>query len=115
MFRVIEEYAPGFTASVRFREVLAPPDLEREFALPGGCIFQQGMGLDQLFTGRPVPGLASYRTPVRGLYLGGAGTHPGGGVMGAPGHNAALQALADEGWSRARLRSVSSSPALRGL
>ena len=93
--------------------MLAPPDLERLFGLPGGNIFQHAMGLDQLFTGRPVPGLASYRTPVPGLYLGGAGTHPGGGVMGAPGHNAAMQALGDEGWSRARLRTISSCPTLR--
>jgi phytoene dehydrogenase-like protein len=112
-FAVVERYAPGFTASVLFREVLAPPDLERLFGLPGGNIFQHAMGLDQLFTGRPVPGLASYRTPVPGLYLGGAGTHPGGGVMGAPGHNAAMQALGDEGWSRARLRTISSCPTLR--
>ena len=113
MFAVIDEYAPGFSSSVLHREILAPPDLESIFGLPGGNIAQHSIGLDQLFTARPVPGLASYRTPVRGLYLCGAGTHPGGGVMGAPGHNAVMQALGDvDSWSRARLRSISSCPTL---
>lgn len=112
VFRVIDEFAPGFSASVLHREVLAPPDLERIFGLPGGNIFHASMGLDQLFTARPAPGAAAYRTPVAGLYLCGAGTHPGGGVMGAPGHNAAMQVLRDCGASTAKLRSLSSCPTL---
>jgi phytoene dehydrogenase-like protein len=75
------------------RQVLAPPDLERVFNLTGGNIFQGAMTPGQLFSLRPLPGWASYRTPVRGLYLCGAAAHPGGGVMGAPGHNAAMEIL----------------------
>ncbi len=89
VFRVIEEYAPGFTSSVISRDVLSPLDLERVFSLTGGNIFHGAMGLDQLFWLRPAPGWSRYRTPVRGLYLCGAGAHPGGGVLGAPGRNAA--------------------------
>lgn len=92
-FRVVERYAPGFTASVIDRQILAPPDLERMFGLTGGNIFQGSMALHQLFMFRPVPGFASYRTPVRGLYLCGAAAHPGGGVMGAAGLNAAREML----------------------
>ena len=95
VFAVIEEYAPGFTASIVGQDVLTPLDLERVFGLPGGNIFHSAMGLDQLFFNRPAPGFARYRTPVRGLYLCGAGAHPGGGVMGAPGRNAAREVLAD--------------------
>jgi phytoene dehydrogenase-like protein len=113
VFAVIDEFAPGFSASVLHRDVLTPPDLERIFSLPRGNIFQASMGLDQLFWSRPAPGgLGSYRSPIQGLYLGGAGTHPGGGVMGAPGHNATMQLLRDDGWSSAKLRQVSSCPTL---
>lgn len=94
----IAQYAPNFRASIRYRQVLTPLDLEREFALTGGDIFHGEMTPDRLFFLRPVPGWAQYRTPVAGLYLCGAGTHPGGGVMGAPGHNAAREILRD--WMR---------------
>jgi phytoene dehydrogenase-like protein len=92
---LVDEVAPGFAASVLEREVLAPPDLERVFGLTGGNIFHGAMTPDRLFALRPVPGWARYRTPVAGLYLCGAGTHPGGGVMGACGRNAAREILAD--------------------
>ncbi|HXW77116.1 MAG TPA: NAD(P)/FAD-dependent oxidoreductase [Candidatus Eremiobacteraceae bacterium] len=88
-FDVVERYAPGFKRSVNARQVLSPVDLERTFNLTGGNIFQGSMALHQLFAFRPVPGYAGYRTPVRGLYLCGAASHPGGGVMGAAGWNAA--------------------------
>lgn len=89
VFNVIEEYCPGFKKSLLHHEVLAPPDLERVFGLTGGNIFHHSMGLDQLFWLRPVAGWGRHRTPIEGLYLCGAGTHPGGGVMGSPGRNAA--------------------------
>ena len=86
---MIEEYAPGFKSRVLHRHVLSPLDLEEEYGLTGGNIFHGEMSVDQLYFLRPAPGWAKYRTPIRGLYLCGSGTHPGGGVMGAPGHNAA--------------------------
>lgn len=73
--------------------MLTPPDLERVFGLPQGNIFHGAMGLDQLLWMRPAPGASRYATPVGGLYLCGAGAHPGGGVMGAPGRNAAIAYL----------------------
>jgi phytoene dehydrogenase-like protein len=85
----VNAYAPNFAASVLHRQVLTPLDLERRFALTGGNIFHGAMPLHQLFGFRPVPGWSDYRTPLRGLYLCGAGAHPGGGVSGAPGRNAA--------------------------
>jgi len=85
--------APLPSPDVLARQVLAPPDLERVFGLTGGNIFQGAMTPGQLFSLRPLPGWASYRTPVRGLYLCGAAAHPGGGVMGTPGHNAAREIL----------------------
>ncbi len=90
---LIEEYAPGFKSSVLHRQVLSPHDLEETYGLTGGNIFHGEMSVDQLFFLRPVPGWARYRTPIDGLYLCGAGTHPGGGVMGAPGYNAAREFL----------------------
>jgi phytoene dehydrogenase-like protein len=90
---LLAEYAPNVRRAVIAREVLAPPDLERRFGLTGGNIFQGAMTLPQLFFMRPVPGMARYRTPVRGLWLCGAATHPGGGVMGACGRNAAREIL----------------------
>ncbi|MDQ3751723.1 MAG: NAD(P)/FAD-dependent oxidoreductase [Actinomycetota bacterium] len=84
----ISEYAPNFKKSVEHRQVLTPVDLEERFGLIGGNIFHGEMSLDQLFSFRPAPGVASYRTPVDGLYLCGSGAHPGGGVMGIPGLNA---------------------------
>jgi len=92
-FALLDEYAPNFSRSVLARQVLAPPDLERVFGLTGGNIFQGAMTPGQLFSLRPVPGHAGYRTPVGGLYLCGAAAHPGGGVMGTPGYNAAREIL----------------------
>ena len=89
-------YAPNLKSLIAHRQVLSPLDLERVFGLTGGDIFHGDMTLDRLFFMRPVPGWARYRTPVRGLYLCGAGAHPGGGVMGAPGFNAAREILADQ-------------------
>jgi len=95
VFALVDEVAPGFSRSVLQREVLAPPDLERIFALTGGNIFHGAMSLDRLLCLRPLPGWAHYRAPIGGLYLCGAGTHPGGGVMGACGRNAAAEVLRD--------------------
>jgi phytoene dehydrogenase-like protein len=92
-FALLNEYAPNFQRSVLARQVLTPLDLERTFNLTGGNIFQGAMTLNQLFACRPVPGFADYHTPIRGLYLCGAATHPGGGVMGAAGANAAREIL----------------------
>ncbi|XP_048335969.1 uncharacterized protein LOC107424584 isoform X2 [Ziziphus jujuba] len=94
-FKLIDEYAPNFSSSIIGYDMLTPPDLEREFGLTGGNIFHGAMGLDSLFFMRPVKGWSDYRTPVRGLYMCGSGSHPGGGVMGAPGRNAALVVLHD--------------------
>jgi phytoene dehydrogenase-like protein len=91
----VDRYAPGFRASVLGRLALSPLDLERRFGLIGGDIFHGKMGLDQLFSNRPMLGHADYRMPLKGLYLCGAGAHPGGGVTGAPGHNAAKAVIAD--------------------
>ncbi|KAJ0963315.1 hypothetical protein J5N97_028437 [Dioscorea zingiberensis] len=94
-FSLIDEYAPGFSSSIIGYDMLTPPDLEREFGLTGGNIFHGAMGLDSLFLMRPVKGWSDYRTPLKGLYLCGSGAHPGGGVMGAPGRNAASVVLQD--------------------
>jgi phytoene dehydrogenase-like protein len=91
----LTEFAPNFRDSVLERQVLTPYDLEQRFGLLGGNIFQGEMSLDQLFSFRPTPELAGYKTPVDGLYLCGSGTHPGGGVMGIPGLNASKVVLAD--------------------
>jgi phytoene dehydrogenase-like protein len=92
---VIEEYCPNIRQIVIDHQTLTPLDLERRFGLTGGNIFHGEMSLDQMFVLRPLAGWAKYRTPVRGLYLCGSGAHPGGGVMGAPGHNAAREILRD--------------------
>jgi len=94
-FEVVEQYAPGFRRSVIARQVLAPPDIERIYGLTGGNIFQGSMHLDRLFFLRPALGWANYRTPIRGLYLCGSAAHPGGGVIGAAGRNAAREMLRD--------------------
>jgi phytoene dehydrogenase-like protein len=91
----IAEYAPNVPRSVVARHVLTPLDLERTYGLTEGNIFHGDLSIDQLFFMRPVPGWAGYRTPVNGLYLCGAGAHPGGGVTGAPGRNAARVVLRD--------------------
>jgi len=91
----VGRYVPNFRRSVLGRRVLTPLDLEREFGLIGGDIFHGALSLDQLFSARPVLGNADYRMPVRGLYLCGSGAHPGGGVTGLPGRNAAREILRD--------------------
>ena len=91
----VERYAPNFPASILHRQVLSPVDLERTFGLTGGNIFQGAVSLHQLFNLRPVPGWSDYRTPVDGLYVCGSAAHPGGGVMGACGRNAAREMLRD--------------------
>ncbi len=93
----VDGHAPGFKASVVARQIHSPLDLERKFGLVGGDIFHGRMSLDQLWAARPVLGQGDYRSPIRGLYMCGSGTHPGGGVTGAPGHNAAREILKDRG------------------
>jgi len=95
MIATVDRFAPGFAQSVIARQVFTPLDLERTFGLTGGDIFHGAMTLDQIFSARPTLGYADYRTPVQGLYLCGAGAHPGGGVTGAPGHNAASAVIFD--------------------
>jgi phytoene dehydrogenase-like protein len=95
MIETVDAHAPGFKASVLGRQINSPLDLERTFGLIGGDIFHGKLELDQLFSARPVLGHGAYRGPLPGLYLCGAGTHPGGGVTGAPGHNAAREILKD--------------------
>lgn len=102
MLDTVERWAPGFKASVLGRQVLSPLDLEREFGLVGGDIFHGALSLNQLFSARPMLGQAGYRGALPGLYLCGSGTHPGGGVTGAPGHNAARVVARDLGRSRAQ-------------
>ncbi|MBB3693204.1 NAD(P)/FAD-dependent oxidoreductase [Sphingomonas sp. BK580] len=91
----VTAHAPNFKASVIARQIHSPLDLERKFGLIGGDIFHGRMSLDQLWSARPVLGHGDYRAPIRGLYMCGSGAHPGGGVTGAPGHNAAHAILAD--------------------
>ena len=98
----LARYAPNLPDAILEREVLAPPDIEEIFGLQGGSIFQGEQGLDQMAFMRPIPELSRYATPVDGLYLCGAGTHPGGGVMAASGHNAAKRILRDRGRRRRR-------------
>ena len=91
----VTQHAPNFRASIVGRQVLSPLDLERRFGLIDGDIFHGQLSLDQLFTMRPVLGHADYRMPLKGLYLCGSGAHPGGGVTGVPGHNAAREIARD--------------------
>ncbi|HKO89009.1 MAG TPA: NAD(P)/FAD-dependent oxidoreductase [Burkholderiales bacterium] len=91
----VNRYAPNFKSAVIAKQVLTPLDLERTFGLIGGDIFHGALSLDQLFSARPVLGHADYRSPIAALYLCGSGTHPGGGVTGAPGHNAAQEIIKD--------------------
>jgi phytoene dehydrogenase-like protein len=100
IIETVDAYAPNFKASVLGRMILSPLDLERTFGLAGGDIFHGAMSLDQLWAARPILGHGDYRGPIKGLYMCGAGTHPGGGVTGAPGHNAAREILADRGLMR---------------
>ena len=95
ILETLARFAPNVTRAVEAREVISPLDMERKWGLPGGCIYQTDMTPDQLFSFRPVPGWSGYRTPVQGLYICGSSAHPGGGVTGAPGHNAAMVVLED--------------------
>jgi phytoene dehydrogenase-like protein len=95
MVDTVDRAAPGFKQSVLGRMALTPLDLERTFGLVGGDIMHGALALDQIFSARPVLGHADYRAPIKGLYMCGSGTHPGGGVTGAPGHNAAREVLKD--------------------
>lgn len=100
----IDAHAPGFAKSIIGHQIHSPLDLERRFGMIGGDIFHGKMNLDQLFSARPMIGAADYRMPITGLYLCGSGAHPGGGVTGAPGHNAAQAILADRSWWRRHVR-----------
>ena len=102
MIDTVNAHAPNFKASILGRQINSPLDLERTFGLIGGDIFHGALSLDQMFSARPMLGHGNYRGPLPGLYMCGSGTHPGGGVTGAPGHNAAREIIAD--FSRRRLR-----------
>jgi phytoene dehydrogenase-like protein len=102
MIDLVNSHAPNFKAAVLGRQIMSPLDLERTFGLVGGDIFHGALSLDQLFSARPMLGHGDYRGPLKGLYMCGSGTHPGGGVTGAPGHNAAREIIAD--FRRGRLR-----------
>ena len=102
MIDLVNSHAPNFKAAVLGRQIMSPLDLERTFGLIGGDIFHGALSLDQLFSARPMLGHADYRGPLKGLYMCGSGTHPGGGVTGAPGHNAAREIIAD--FRRGRLK-----------
>jgi phytoene dehydrogenase-like protein len=95
IFATVESHAPNFRASVVGHSALSPLDLEERLGLAGGDIFHGALGLDQLWAARPMLGYGDYRTPLKSLYLCGAGAHPGGGVTGVPGHNAAREILRD--------------------
>jgi phytoene dehydrogenase-like protein len=95
MIATVDRYAPGFSSSVVARQIFSPVDLEETFGLTGGDIFHGALGLDQLFSARPLLGYADYRGPIPGLYHCGSGAHPGGGVTGAPGFNAAREIIRD--------------------
>ena len=97
----LAEHAPNIRKIILHRQILTPLDMEREFGLTEGNIFQGELSLEQLFFLRPVPGFARYRTPVKNLYMCGSATHPGGGIMAAPGRIAALEVLKD--WKRGRI------------
>jgi phytoene dehydrogenase-like protein len=104
----VTRHAPNFKDAVLARQVLSPLDLEQRFGLVDGDIFHGALSLDQLFSTRPRLGFADYRLPLGGLYLCGSGAHPGGGVTGAPGHNAAREIIRDlKGWRRAPFRARS--------
>lgn len=102
MIATVDAYAPNFKAAVVGRQILSPRDLEQRFGLVGGDIFHGALSLDQMFSARPVLGHGNYRAPIAGLYMCGAGTHPGGGVTGIPGHNAAREILKDLRHAKAR-------------
>jgi phytoene dehydrogenase-like protein len=95
MIETVDRYAPNFKRSVLGRQIFSPLDLERTFGLVGGDIFHGALDMGQMFSARPMLGHADYRGPIPGLYMCGSGTHPGGGVTGLPGHNAAREVLRD--------------------
>src|SRR6188508_1781859 len=101
VINTIAEYAPNLKSLILHRQVITPLDLERDFGLTEGNIFQGELSLEQLFFLRPVPGWARYRSPIRGLYMCGSATHPGGGIMGAPGRISALELLKD--WKKGKV------------
>jgi phytoene dehydrogenase-like protein len=94
----VTRFAPNFKSAIIARRMLSPLDLERELGLVGGDIFHGKLSLNQLFSARPVLGYGDYRMPLAGVYLCGSGAHPGGGVTGIPGHNAAREVLRDKAW-----------------
>ena len=96
IFKQIEAFAPGFSDDVIEAQLLLAPDIEANVGLPLGHIFQGELSPDQLFFQRPISGYADYRTPIEGLYICGSSMHPGGGVSGIPGHNAAREILIDQ-------------------
>lgn len=96
IFDTIDKYAPGYRDDVIEAQLLLPPDIEKIVNLPQGHIFHGELSTDQLFFQRPISGYAYYRTPIRGLYICGSSMHPGGGVSGIPGHNAAREILKDQ-------------------
>jgi phytoene dehydrogenase-like protein len=91
--RTLDRYAPGIESLVEHQQIITPLDLERTYGLTGGHIFHGEPSLDQLFTMRPILGWSQYRTPIGGLFLCGAGTHPGGGITAGPGQNASREIL----------------------
>jgi phytoene dehydrogenase-like protein len=95
IIKTVTDYAPNFARSATARKLLSPKDLERDYGLVGGCIFHGSLKLNQVFSVRPAAGVANYRAHLKGLYLCAAGSHPGGGVSGVPGHNAAREILRD--------------------
>ena len=101
VFDKMEQACPGIRDHIVHAEIRSPFELEKEVGLTEGNIFQGELTFDQLLFNRPVPGYAQYRTPIKGMYLVGSSTHPGGGVMGAPGANAAREILHDVGKGRA--------------
>ena len=104
MIQQIADYSPGFKDRILHMEVRTPKELEEEVGLTEGNIFQGELTFDQLLFNRPIPGYAQYRSPIKGLYMCGSSTHPGGGVMGAPGRNAAVEILKDLNLSASDIR-----------
>jgi phytoene dehydrogenase-like protein len=109
------EYAPNLDGHILGRATITPQDLERDYYITGGNIFHGQMYLDQLFSARPLSSISSYRTPIDGYYLCGAGMHPGGGVMGASGHNAAMVMLADANGTPRTVRQPAVRSTSKGL
>jgi phytoene dehydrogenase-like protein len=109
---MLDSHAPGLRESVRAAELLTPADIEREFRISGGHWHHAELALDQFLMTRPVPGAAQYRTPMKGLFLCGAGTHPGGGVMGVAGRNAARQVLGESREGRRAVRRADAEQAV---